>query len=118
MKTIKIMILVSTMMVMVAFGGLITDNAKADDEFTAEPIATEEVIEDVADEPAEEVVDEEETEELTPAEIITSQTGLCVDYIETIDSYGSWGAYYCHCDGDLYCITIKNGSVGVCAILN
>jgi hypothetical protein len=127
MKTIKIMILVSVMMVMVAFGGLVTTNVAAD-EPTAEPAITEEVIvEEDAEEPAEEVVEEpaeevevadDEDSELTPAEIITSQRGLHVDYIEVIDSYGNWGAYYCHCDGDLYCITIKNGTVDVCVILN
>ena len=51
--------------------------------------------------------------------IIEEQTGLCVDEVRVMDEYGdAWGAYYCYCDGDIYCITIDDGLVDVCQILN
>lgn len=132
----RTLVLVMTMFVMTTFGGMITVGVSADTPTEdIEEVAVEEVIDEVAEE---EVIEddveeveavEEENEnndeqynkyckEDTPKGIIEEQTGLTVDYIQTIDSYGSWGAYYCHCDGDLYCITIDEGVVGVCVILN
>ena len=50
---------------------------------------------------------------------IESQTGLQVDGIKVMEEYGdAWGAYYCYCDGDIYCITLDDGAVDVCQILN
>ena len=130
----RTLVLVMMMMVMVTFGGLITTGVSADTPTDEEVIAedvVEDVVEDTEDVEVIEVVEEpavenenddevyvEEENDGTPKGIIESQTGLVVDYIKTIDSYGNWGAYYCHCDGDLYCITIKAGQVDVCVILN
>lgn len=128
MKVLKIAVLMLVMVTMMIFGGLVTMVTVADEE--DETVITEEVaevaedveIEEDVEEPAATSVDDEEVIEEqvdnTPQGIIESQTDLVVDYIKVIDSYGSWGAYYVHSDGDLYCITIDEGVVDVCVILN
>lgn len=75
----------------------------------AEPIEAETAVEAEPGEP--------ETD-TTPAGIIESQTGLCVDTVKQFDSYGNWAAYEVFADGDIYVVTIKAGSVDVCTILN
>ena len=58
---------------------------------------------------------------LSDEEIIMAECGLAViDEITLIDSYdeGNWYCYYLFSDGDVYVVTLKNGSVDVCVQLN
>lgn len=58
---------------------------------------------------------------LSDEEIIMVECGLAViDEITLIDSYdeGNWYCYYLFSDGDVYVVTLKNGSVDVCVQLN
>lgn len=130
MRTLKIMVLVATMAVMTAFGGMITDGTHAEEETDA--VTVEEVTEEVEAETeteeicAEEAVTEEENENndecykanATVEEIIEADTGLVVDKAKLVDSYGNWAFYEVFADGDIYAVTIKAGNVDVCAILN
>ena len=130
MKLLKIMVLVGIMAVMTAFGGLITADVAADEPEELQTVEEVEEIAEPAEEPeeatenvqepeeAQEAEPAEEAEDTTPAGIIQSQTGLHVDSVKTVDSYGTWAFYEVFADGDIYAVTIKAGSVDVCQILN
>lgn len=123
MKSIKIMLVAVLMSTSVLIGGTVNMVSSADEVVEPAEVVVEEVEEEeVAEE--EVVVEESVAEEFvetdnSPKGIIERETGLVVDHVKTIDTYkGVWGAYYCHCDGDLYCITIDEGHVDVVAQLN
>lgn len=126
MRITKVFVIAMALMMATMFGGIITDGVKADEQVSEEVIAEEVVVEEVEEELPEEpeeveVIEEvEEEQPITTEDIIARDTGLIVDYIAVIDSYpeGEWYAYYIHADGDCYALTIKRGSVDVCAILN
>lgn len=130
MRTLKIMVLVATMAVMTAFGGMITDGTHAEEETDA--VTVEEVTEEVETEAEteeiceEEAVTEEENENndecykanASVEEIIEADTGLVVDKAKLVDSCGNWAFYEVFADGDIYAVTVKANSVDVCVILN
>lgn len=130
MRILKIMVLVGTMAVMTAFGGMITDGTHAEEETDA--VTVEEVTEEVEAETeteeicTEEAVTEEENENndecykanATVEEIIEADTGLVVDKAKLVDSYGNWAFYEVFADGDIYAVTVKANNVDVCVILN
>lgn len=50
---------------------------------------------------------------------IEEQTGLEVTGIKVMEEYEDvWGAYYVYADGDIYCVTLDDGQVDICQILN
>lgn len=129
MKALKTIVITSTMIVTLTAGGIMTAGVNATEpepaaEEMAEPVETE----PVETEPAEIIEPETEPETVpetvetkadnTPAGIIESQTGLTVDSVKKVDSYGSWAFYEVFADGDIYAITIKAGAVDVVQILN
>lgn len=133
MRTLQIMILVATMAVMTAFGGMITDGTHAEEENDAvsvEEVVVEEATVEEETTPTEDVYTEEVVVEenenndecykanATVEEIIEADTGLVVDKVKLVDSYGNWAFYEVFADGDIYAVTIKANSVDVCVILN
>lgn len=126
----RLIVLVIMGLFLTTSGGIMTACVSADEpETVIESTGPETVIEAPTEETEEpetpieaETVTEAETVEpetdTTPAGIIESQTGLCVDTVKQFDSYGNWAAYEVFADGDIYVVTIKAGSVDVCTILN
>ena len=132
MKALKTIVITGAMIVTLTAGGIMTAGVNATEPEPAaaemaEPVETE-PAETVEPEPAEIIEPETEPETVpetvetkadsTPAGIIESQTGLNVDSVKKVDSYGSWAFYEVFADGDIYAITIKAGSVDVVQILN
>lgn len=122
MKAVKIMLIAVLVSTSVLIGSTVNMVSSADEVVEpAEVVVEEEEVaeEEVVVEESVDVAEESVETDNSPKGIIERETGLVVDHVKTIDTYkGVWGAYYCHCDGDLYCITIDEGHVDVVAQLN
>lgn len=132
MKALKTIVITGAMIVTLTAGGIMTAgvNATEPEPAAAEMIEPAETVPEIVEPEPAEIIEPEETEpetvpetvetkaDTTPAGIIESQTGLNVDSVKKVDSYGNWAFYEVFADGDIYAITIKAGAVDVVQILN